>query len=100
MVYLIVLALVASVAIGRLWLLQHRQRAHIQTVDGFRASLARLSDAGRPGFGHHEPSPKRRPATRVRTSGPARPAPLDPTRREAAKRRIAARRASRARAAS
>lgn len=102
MIYLVILVLAASMAIGRLWMVQRRQRSHLQTVDGFRESLERLS----------EPSklspPLARPTSRppaARTGGAARrkAAPrlahrrsekLDPARRAAAKRRIEARRAA------
>ena len=43
MIYLVILVLAASVSIGRLWMMQRRQRSHLQTVDGFRSSLQRLS---------------------------------------------------------
>jgi hypothetical protein len=42
-VYLLIMVLVAGAGIARLWLLQRRQRALLQTVDGFRESLERIS---------------------------------------------------------
>jgi hypothetical protein len=102
MIYLIILVLAASISIGRLWMLQHRQKSHLQTVDGFRAGWEALSEPANPA-----PAPERRPARRTpqradvarRKATPRaahrRPERLDPARRAAAKRRIAARRAAR-----
>ncbi|MDP9224797.1 MAG: hypothetical protein M3P18_13290 [Actinomycetota bacterium] len=44
MVYLIIMILVAAAGLGRLWLIQRRQASHLTTVEGFRASLERLSE--------------------------------------------------------
>ena len=99
MIYLVIMVLVAGTGITRLWLMQRRQRAHLETVDGFRMSLERISEqtrarpAGtrrapiRPGSGHGRPRPVSRSSS------------IDPARRAAAKRRIEARRRARARAA-
>lgn len=103
MIYLVILVFAASLSIGRLWMLQRRQRSHLQTVDGFRSSLQRLSEPANP-----TPAPALTPERR-RTSGRVsaprrkatprsahrRPEKLDPARRAAAKRRIEARRAAR-----
>jgi len=101
-IYLVILVLAASVSIGRLWMLQRRQKSHLQTVDGFRAGWEALSEPANPA-----PAPERRPARRApqrtdvsrRKATPRaahrRPEKLDPARRAAAKRRIAARRAAR-----
>ena len=106
MIYLVILVLAASVSIGRLWILQRRGRSHLQTVDGFRTSLQRLSEPAQPAS---EPMRARaRPrslggsASRRRVPPPQRdrPTELDPARRAAAKKRIKARRATRRRAAS
>ena len=99
MVYLLIMVMVASAGITRLWLLQRRQRAHLTTVDGFRSSLERISEQTRA-----------RPAG-IRRTGPSRPqgavnrprpisrgGAIDPARRAAAKRRIEARRRARSRA--
>ena len=102
MIYLVILVLAASLSIGRLWMLQRRQRSHLQTVDGFRAGWQALSEPANP-----EPAPQRRPAGQAsqrvevprRKATPRaahrRPEKLDPARRAAAKKRIAARRAAR-----
>ncbi len=109
MIYLVILVLAASLSIGRLWMLQRRQRSHLQTVDGFRSSLQRLSEPANP-----TPAPARTPVrrrTEARVAAPRRnasprrkatprsahrrPEKLDPARRAAAKRRIEARRAAR-----
>lgn len=102
MIYLVILVVAASLSIGRLWMLQRRQKSHLQTVDGFRAGWQALSEPANTG-----PAPRRRPprhasqpvevARRKATPRAAhrRPEKLDPARRAAAKKRIAARRAAR-----
>ena len=91
MVYLGIFLLVAVAGIVALWWSQRRQRMHLQSVNGFRTSLERISS-------HHVviptgPSALRiEPATRPRDG--RRREPLDPERREAAKRRLARRRAA------
>jgi hypothetical protein len=101
-IYLVILVLAASLSIGRLVMLQHRQKSHLQTVDGFRAGWEALSEPANPAS-----APERRPARHApqhidvsrRKATPRaahrRPERLDPARRAAAKRRIAARRAAR-----
>jgi hypothetical protein len=90
LIYLAIMVLVAGAGIARLWLQQRRENARMNSVDGFRDSLQKISSG---------------PANRRRTAGPRtqRPAPaihaprtqMDPARREAAKRRIEARRRAR-----
>ena len=104
MIYLVILVLAASVSIGRLWMMQRRQRSHLQTVDGFRSSLQRLSEpatlapvralqpARRKMVVRRDPAPRRIATPRM---AHRRPEKLDPARRAAAKRRIEARRAAR-----
>ena len=116
MVYLVIMFIVAAAGITRLWIQQRRERAHLETVDGFRESLESIQ----PVFGPAPRSQRRArsqrpqpaPATPARTASPppvrhaARPIrssiprykPLDPDRRAAAKRRLEARRKARARA--
>ena len=104
MIYLVILVLAASVSIGRLWMMQRRQRSHLQTVDGFRSSLQRLSEPAtlapvraRPAGGSQAAVRKNPVPRRIATPRMAhrRPEKLDPARRAAAKRRIEARRAAR-----
>lgn len=96
MVYLVILVLAASVAIGRLWLMQRRQRSHLQTVEGFRSGLERLAEPSTP-----VPGPRRTTGRVAAPTSNGRTLELDPARRAAAKKRIEARRrAMRARAAS
>ena len=104
MIYLVILVLAASVSIFRLWMLQRRQRSHLQTVDGFRSSLQRLSEPATPAPARARPASGRQrsvrrdpPPRRIATPRMAhrRPEKLDPARRAAAKRRIEARRAAR-----
>jgi hypothetical protein len=92
--YLVIFLAVAGTGIGSLWLYQRRARRHMDSVDGFRSSLERIS--------MHEikiPDAPVRPERSVapaRPSGSRRPEPLDPARREAARRRLERRRAARA----
>lgn len=91
MLYLAIMVIVAVAGITRLWLQQRRETSRMKTVDGFREGLMALS------VQNHQPAPTRP----MRSSGPrsARPQPLDPARREAAKQRIEARRRARQRVA-
>jgi hypothetical protein len=90
--YLVIMVVIAIVGIGRLWLIQRRHATSLQTVEGFRSSLERLSgDAG--------PSPIPSPGVRAGATDPQKQLssdpyrePLDPQRRAAAKRRLEARR--------
>jgi hypothetical protein len=102
MIYLVILVVAASLSIGRLWMLQHRQKSHLQTVDGFRAGWQALSEPANPPpvptRGPRRRAPQRAAAPRRKATPRAahrRPEQLDPARRAAAKRRIAARRAAR-----
>ena len=90
MIYLGIFLLAAAGGIMALWWSQRRQRMHLQSVDGFRTSLERIST-------HHVaiPTALRERRTAPRPGGRRRPEPLDPARREAAKRRLAHRRAAR-----
>lgn len=87
MIYLLLLAALAAGAIGRLWMMQRRQRSHLETVDGFQQSLRRLSASS--GF-----NARPRASQSVARRAPARRPTLDPERRAAAKRRLEARRRS------
>jgi hypothetical protein len=102
MIYLVILVVAASLSIGRLWMLQHRQKSHLQTVDGFRAGWQALSEPANPPLAperssrhrgpHRQETPRRKATPRA---AHRRPEKLDPARRAAAKKRIAARRAAR-----
>lgn len=84
---------VAAAGITRLWLQQRRENARLNSVDGFRDSLQKISTP---------PTRRRRPGVRSQRPAPISHAPrtqLDPARREAAKRRIEARRRARQRVA-
>ena len=110
MIYLIIMFLIAATGLTSLWINQRRARAHLETVDGFRSSLQRLSEAPLAGprrrvpgrrssqardRGRVEPAARRGAAARGRPSG--RRAPMDPVRRAAARKRIDARRHAAAR---
>lgn len=92
--YLMIIVVAALFGITRLWLLQRRERAHLDSVEGFRSSLEKLSE---------QSSIYYRPLRRTRASRPAterggrRPVPLDAERRDAARRRLEQRRRRRAR---
>lgn len=110
LIYLVIMFLVAGTGLASLWVQQRRARAHLETVDGFRSSLERLSQApavARPRRSAGAPraaaprrvastSPGRRGAPGHRSSRHA----LDPQRRAAAKKRIEARRRAAARSRS
>ena len=89
MVYLVIMLMVASVGIGTLYVQQRRQRAHLETVEGFRASLEKMAPHAMPGPFRRAASPTRRPVSK---RAPGRAVPLDPARREAARERVEARR--------
>lgn len=110
MVYLVIMFLVAAAGLASLWVQQRRQRAHLETADGFRSSLERLSAAPvrttrtralsaapRKARPTTRPVQSGRGRPRVLQSGRGRPA-MDPARRAAAKKRIEARRRAAARA--
>lgn len=92
MTYLIIFLLAAGGGIGALWLYQRRQRRLLTKVGGFRSSLERISA--------HTISIPDKPVERgtvaVGPGGSRRHEPLDPARREAARRRLERRRAARA----
>jgi hypothetical protein len=109
-VYLAILVLVATAGLARLWLQYRReQRNRLADIDGLRSKLERLS--AQPALGPAPDSPgdgrtsatssPRRAVPPTGRSGPLDPVPepLEQSRREAAKRRIEARRAARARTA-
>ena len=90
--YLVIFLVAAGLGIGALWLYQRRQQKLLNTVGGFRSSLEKISthQINIPG------KPIERRATHMRPGGSRRPEPLDPARREAARRRLERRRAARA----
>ena len=99
MTYLAIMFLLAGAGIFRLWLMQRRERSHVDSVDGFRAGLQAISAPAphvvtRPASASRQRS--ERPAQASRPSRSSSPATLtlDPARREAAKRRLEARRRS------
>ena len=97
MVYLFIMVAVATVGIGSLWMQQRRQRAHIETVGAFQESLRKIAPESQPAAWRRRP-PARQGRPGVRRGG-RRPVPSDAARREAARRRVEARRRSRGRAA-
>jgi hypothetical protein len=90
-IYLAIFAIIAMAGITALWVNQSRQRRHLESVDGFRSSLEKVSshDIDVPAPREERTDVAR--AVRIRR----RPEPLDPDRREAAKRRLERRRAAR-----
>ena len=112
MIYLVIMFLVAGTGLATLWVQQRRARAHLETVDGFRSSLEKLSDmpVARPRRRAPAPArgavPRRTAATpAVRRGAPAghrssRRSTMDPARRAAARKRIEARRRAAARSRS
>ena len=91
MIYLIIMVLVAGIGIGTLLLQQRNQRAHLDSVEGFRASLQKIAPEAAPGpFRRAQVGPRRPTGARRRT--PGRPVPLDARQRAAARRRLEARR--------
>ncbi|MFP5351272.1 MAG: hypothetical protein ACLGIB_01745 [Actinomycetota bacterium] len=98
MVYLIIMFAVAAVGIGTLWLQQKRERSHLESSEKFLSSLQKISPDVKP----IQRRPGRRPVARgarrsaaVRTPG-RRPSRSEIARREAARRRVEARRRSHA----
>jgi hypothetical protein len=111
LIYLVIMFLVAGTGLASLWVQQRRARAHLETVDGFRSSLERLSQAPTVARTRRRPAAAPRAAAprRVASTSPGRRgAPghrssrhaLDPQRRAAAKKRIEARRRAAARSRS
>src|SRR5688572_6311004 len=106
-VYLIIMFSVAAVGIGTLWLQQKRERSHLESSEKFLSSLQKISPDVKP----IQRRPGRRPVAQgTRRTAPSRTPGRRPTRsevarREAARRRVEARRrsqtvATRSRAAS
>jgi hypothetical protein len=83
-IYLAIMFVVAAVGMGVLWVQQRRERSHLETVESFQSSMAKISPEADP-----RPARKQRKA-RPEPSGVANQ--LDPARREAARRRLEARR--------
>ena len=90
MTYLVVFMLVAGAGILSLWIHQRRQRTHLGSVDGFRKSLEKISARAIVISDEPKAHPVGAPERASRLE------PLDPARREAARRRIEARRVIRA----
>jgi len=88
-IYIMILLVVAGAGIGSLWAQQRRQRAHLETSESFRSSLEKIAPHSAPGPFRRAAHVGRRPASRRHVG---RPVPLDPERREAARRRVEARR--------
>jgi hypothetical protein len=100
--YLFIMVLVAAAGITRLWLQQRKDNTRMNSVDGFREGLERIAGQQRPRPQDPRQAarrPARRPVAPRRMTSGLRPQPLDPARREAAKRRIEARRRARQRVA-
>jgi hypothetical protein len=91
-VYLVIMVVIAIAGIGRLWLIQRRHATSLQTVEGFRSSLERLSANSEASFVQSEPRPPRTPDQKDMPVYDPYREPLDPQRRAAAKRRLEARR--------
>lgn len=90
--YLVIFFIAAGVGIGSLWLYQRHQRKLLNSVGHFRTSLERISS-------HSVAIPQKHAERRTVTARPGgrrRPEPLDPARREAARRRLERRRVARA----
>ena len=97
MIYLAIFAIIAMAGITGLWVHQSRQRRHLESVDGFRSSLEKVSghDVDLSAVPHERPERKEVEAVVRAVRIRRRPEPLDPARREAAKRRLERRRAAR-----
>jgi hypothetical protein len=83
-VYLAIMFVVAAVGMGVLWVQQRRERSHLETVESFQSSMAKIS-----------PEAGSRPDRAQKTARPEQSGAanrLDPARREAARRRLEARR--------
>lgn len=90
MIYLVLMLLVGAAGIARLLIAHRRKQTELQTIEGFRMGMEAISQPSR--FER-----RRRIVAAPRDAGDVRRPPrgLDPDRREAAKRRIEARRAER-----
>jgi hypothetical protein len=83
-IYLAIMFVVAAVGMTVLWVQQRRERSHLETVERFQSSMAKISpEAG--------PRPVRTRKA-VRRESPGEANWLDPARREAARRRVETRR--------
>lgn len=92
MIYLGIFLVIAVCGISGLWWSQRQQRMHLRTVGDFRSSMERIST-----YKVAIPKgPRERIEAPAQSRGRRRPEPLDPAIREAAKRRLARRRAARA----
>lgn len=98
MSYLIFMVLLAAAAIARLWMQQRKEQSHHKTVKGFQTALANISDPHPYARSPRKGAPAARPSVARARSG-RQVQPLDPARREAAKRRLEARRRARANSA-
>ena len=108
MPYLLIMLLVAVAGVTRLYLMHRRERSQLDSIDGFRYSLDRIGWHASPKRVAARPDIRARAAARStatertvtrshRTTarpqrGATRSNRLDPARREAAKRRLEARR--------
>jgi hypothetical protein len=93
LIYLIIIVALAAAGIARLWLLQRRQQSKIFSVAEFREGLDKIAAPTKPST----PVEERRPVAVARPRAARPTQPLDPARREAAKRRLEERRARRVR---
>lgn len=94
MTYLIIFLLLAGAGIGALYFHQKRQRDHLDSVDGFRESLLKIS-SHRIAVPGDDAAVEEHSVAREEESESALRVPMDPARREAARRRLEARRAVR-----
>lgn len=107
MLYLLIVLFVAAAGITRLYLMHRRERSQLNSIDGFRDSLDRIGWHAAPKRVAARPDIRARAEARASASeltvtrshrAAARPQRdgrnnrLDPARREAAKRRLEARR--------
>ncbi len=97
-IYLIIMFSVAAVGIASLWVQQKRERSHLESSERFLASLQKISPEVPPVRRAARKRPVARSAARHRSArrsprrAPARAVAMDPRRREAARRRVEARR--------
>ena len=108
MLYLLIVLFVAAAGITRLYLMHRRERSQLNSIDGFRDSLDRIGWHASPKRVAARPDIRARAVARAGTGertvtrshrttarpqrGATRHNRLDPARREAAKRRLEARR--------
>jgi hypothetical protein len=91
-VYLVIMVAIAIAGIGRLWWIQRRHATSLQTVEGFRSSLERLSGNSDASAVPSKPRPAPGADPKNKPVYDPYSEPLDPQRRAAAKRRLEARR--------